>query len=352
MGDGISTCVQKELYQLQQNPEKLRSDLEMMTTQLRSDLQAGLDADSTRTFTKHSKLECPQFNDDDFLEWHSRIEQFFEVGNTPKNQKIRLVMMHLEGRALQFHLYYMRTQAVRAEHPTDLYEAVNLAKHLEVVYFPPFSSPSSIPHYKMPTHSAPLYTTHSRPPNKLPGVLPTPQVSPLITYPNSKQNCPTKNDSPTFKAQGCGIKAQLYQILLEDNIETSPENEVFADCVDIGDESGNNSIDVDNHPIITLHALLGTAGPQTMKVIGKVKYQNVLILIDTGSTHNFFDANMAKRIACTLLPIKGLLVTVTNGEDFICKELCKALKWEVQSLSQVTDVLILSLLGCDMVLGI
>ncbi|OMO54574.1 hypothetical protein COLO4_36404 [Corchorus olitorius] len=66
--------------------------------------------DSTRTFTKHSKLECPQFNGNGFLEWHSRIEQFFVADSTPENQKIRFVMMHLEGRALQFHLHYMRIQ--------------------------------------------------------------------------------------------------------------------------------------------------------------------------------------------------------------------------------------------------
>ncbi|OMO98259.1 Retrotransposon gag protein [Corchorus olitorius] len=165
MGDGISTRVQKELTQLHQQHEKMRSDLDAMASQLRSefrnDLQSGLDSglaklsmelkqtmeqlfqrqeslthsfqgspangskspfvempsssnvttgDTPQSFTKHSKLECPRFTGDDFLGWHSRIEQFFAADNTPENEKIRLVRMHLEGRALQWHLHFMRTK--------------------------------------------------------------------------------------------------------------------------------------------------------------------------------------------------------------------------------------------------
>ncbi|OMO86887.1 hypothetical protein COLO4_20880 [Corchorus olitorius] len=47
MGDGISTRVQKEIAQLQQGTEKLRSEMEAMGNQLRAefrtDFQSGLD---------------------------------------------------------------------------------------------------------------------------------------------------------------------------------------------------------------------------------------------------------------------------------------------------------------------
>lgn len=42
-------------------------------------------------------------------------------------------------------------------------------------------------------------------------------------------------------------------------------------------------------PEISLHALIGSVNPRTMRVQGRVRNQEVVILIDSGSTHNFID---------------------------------------------------------------
>ncbi|OMP06557.1 hypothetical protein COLO4_08068 [Corchorus olitorius] len=56
MGDDISTRVQKEIAQLQQGTEKLRSEMEAMENQLRAefrtDLQSGLDAGLAKISSK------------------------------------------------------------------------------------------------------------------------------------------------------------------------------------------------------------------------------------------------------------------------------------------------------------
>ncbi|OMO77475.1 Retrotransposon gag protein [Corchorus olitorius] len=157
MGEGVSTRLQKDVAQLKSEMEALGNQLR---AEFRTDLQSELDAglakisselkltlegffhhrelpppstqgspsntskspmvdltdsitkdshhDSLRSFTKHSKLECPQFNGDDFVGWLSQIEQFFEADGTVENQKIRLVMLHMEGRALNWHQHFMR----------------------------------------------------------------------------------------------------------------------------------------------------------------------------------------------------------------------------------------------------
>jgi hypothetical protein len=40
-------------------------------------------------------------------------------------------------------------------------------------------------------------------------------------------------------------------------------------------------------PVISLSALTGFSAPQTLKIIGYIKHQKVIILVDSGSTHNF-----------------------------------------------------------------
>jgi hypothetical protein len=40
-------------------------------------------------------------------------------------------------------------------------------------------------------------------------------------------------------------------------------------------------------PVISLNSLTSFSTPQTLKLIGYIKHHKVIILIDSGSTHNF-----------------------------------------------------------------
>ncbi|VFQ73829.1 unnamed protein product, partial [Cuscuta campestris] len=50
---------------------------------------------------------------------------------------------------------------------------------------------------------------------------------------------------------------------------------------------------VDNDPSISFHAIYGGNGYQTMRVTGFVGKKALQLLIDSGSTHNFMDSNVA-----------------------------------------------------------
>ena len=43
---------------------------------------------------------------------------------------------------------------------------------------------------------------------------------------------------------------------------------------------------------ITLYALLGSPSSSTMRVLGRINHQELVILIDTSSTHNFLDTSI------------------------------------------------------------
>jgi len=47
-------------------------------------------------------------------------------------------------------------------------------------------------------------------------------------------------------------------------------------------------------PIISLNALTGFFAPQTLKLIHYIKHRKVIILVDSGSTHNFIHRRIAQ----------------------------------------------------------
>lgn len=46
------------------------------------------------------KFDCPRFDWEDFRGWWSKLEQFFEVEDLQEQAKVRTVMLHLQGKAL------------------------------------------------------------------------------------------------------------------------------------------------------------------------------------------------------------------------------------------------------------
>lgn len=60
--------------------------------------------------TKLPKIECPEFSCDDFPGWITWIEKLFDVDLTHKDDKVRVVMMHLSREALHWHMWYVTTK--------------------------------------------------------------------------------------------------------------------------------------------------------------------------------------------------------------------------------------------------
>jgi hypothetical protein len=55
-----------------------------------------------------------------------------------------------------------------------------------------------------------------------------------------------------------------------------------------------HNISLDTNCEISIHALVGVLiKPQTLKIVGYMKKQNVIVLIDSGSTHNFVNKILA-----------------------------------------------------------
>ncbi|KAL5736973.1 hypothetical protein ACOSQ2_031761 [Xanthoceras sorbifolium] len=102
---------------------------------------------------------------------------------------------------------------------------------------------------------------------------------------------------------------------------------------------------------ISHHALTGCAGLQTIRLKGKVRHREITILVDSGSTHNFLDPNTAQLTRVEIEETETLWVTVGGGGKISSKAKCKQFTWAMQGVSFSTEMRLLTLGGCDAVLG-
>ncbi len=64
---------------------------------------------------------------------------------------------------------------------------------------------------------------------------------------------------------------------------------------------------------ISLHAIASSPAPKTMRMMGRLNNQFAVVLIDTGSTNNFVDPDVARKEKLPIQESTTLTVIVANG---------------------------------------
>nr|KYP59360.1 Transposon Ty3-I Gag-Pol polyprotein [Cajanus cajan] len=136
-------------------------------------------------------------------------------------------------------------------------------------------------------------------------------------------------------------KLQLHMVEIdkEEDDETL-QFETMVKEIDFGD------------PYISVNALTGVQGFRTMRVTGSYKKKPLHILIDSGSTHNFLDVDIAKKLGCRIQVMKPLQIIVADGNKMKIEAIVKEFSWFLQHNKFQADMMLIPLGCCDMVLGI
>lgn len=92
--------------------------------------------------------------------------------------------------------------------------------------------------------------------------------------------------------------------------------------------------------------------PRTMKLRGLVKGVPILILVDSGATHNFISKQMVEAMGWAVEHTKPMVIKLGDGYKAISQGQCAGLAVEVGDVSVNVDALLFELEGVDMVLGI
>lgn len=160
---------------------------------------------------------------------------------------------------------------------------------------------------------------------------------------------------------GCGAKwsrvhkcrrSQLYQMLLDDlQGETVAETDEFVDCMDTPEELVVISNGEDQAEL-SIHALQGTTGFQTMRIKGCIKNHKLIMLVDSLSTHNFLSEGVAKALRLQCRQHYQMGVIVANGEKVKTRGKCQKLQWTCEGHQFATDFMVLLVKGYDVILGV
>jgi hypothetical protein len=105
-------------------------------------------------------------------------------------------------------------------------------------------------------------------------------------------------------------------------------------------------------PVISLHALAGISTPQTLKIKGYIKHRLVMVLIDSGSTHNFIHHWVTEEVNFFVRPISNFQILIANGGTMKCGGHCENVKLQMGDYHLKTHMFSIAMGGCDIVLGV
>ena len=75
--------------------------------------------------------------------------------------------------------------------------------------------------------------------------------------------------------------------------------------------------------------MVGISQPQTLKLKGHIKNENVIVLVDTGSAHNFLDIKVARKLKLFVHPVPDMKVMVVDGKKIEKVRKCHKVKLQI-----------------------
>jgi len=103
---------------------------------------------------------------------------------------------------------------------------------------------------------------------------------------------------------------------------------------------------------MSLNVLADNDTYNTIRIKGDCQGQNLIILINSGSTHSFINESTIKALNATTSKTTLLVVMVANGNVMLCETHSPAFTWFMQSYEFKANLRVLKLDRYDIVLGV
>ncbi|KAL1564357.1 hypothetical protein AAHA92_06709 [Salvia divinorum] len=99
-----------------------------------------------------------------------------------------------------------------------------------------------------------------------------------------------------------------------------------------------------------IYALEGQPRSDSLKLVGKIGMEEVLILVDTESSHDFLHPRIAEKLKLPLTAVRPFQVYVGNGESLLCSYASIATQLQIQDEVFTVTLHILPIHGSDVIL--
>jgi hypothetical protein len=119
-------------------------------------------------------------------------------------------------------------------------------------------------------------------------------------------------DDKYFSGHKCKEQKKIMPIL-----EDVSKEDVVTPLVSESSET-TNITPPKVEPIISLNVLIGLSSPQTLKLIGYIKHRKVIILVDSGNTHNFIHRRIAQKTHIYIHAVNTFQIMIANGGSMKC----------------------------------
>lgn len=106
--------------------------------------------------------------------------------------------------------------------------------------------------------------------------------------------------------------------------------------------------DEDQLMCISKVATTGQTTPCTIRLVGKIATPEILILVDSDSSHSFISEEVATQLRNRIQPMQPVSVKIADGDTLSYSGFVPACKWTTQGCEFVTDLRVLSLRCYDM----
>ena len=102
---------------------------------------------------------------------------------------------------------------------------------------------------------------------------------------------------------------------------------------------------------LSLNFVVGISTPKTMKLRGRVDYQEVVVLIDSGASHNFISTDLVEKLGIPSVGTHSFKVLMGTGLSVKGVGLCQGVKLQLLNIEVEDDVLPLKLGSADVIVG-
>jgi len=104
-------------------------------------------------------------------------------------------------------------------------------------------------------------------------------------------------------------------------------------------------------PIISLNSLTGFSAPQILKLIGYIKHMKVIIVVDSGSTHNFIYPCISQETNFYIHAVNNFQIMIANGGSMKCGGICENARLQIGDYHLKSHMFSIDMSDCYIVLG-